>query len=304
MRKFKNIILGILAFLFLAFEADGNPSLSPQVERYAGDTAGWPSHFTINPSKRGDKYGAVDSKGKILIPFEFDYVSGERYPNGCYFVEKNNSNGKALGGLYKPEIGLIFPCIYETIYYTDNPNLYRVKKDSKWGVLNGKGEVVIPIIYDRVIIDDNDIRIVHHEPGYWPEYGLFDLKGNLMLDYKKINFMILGEYNEGFCLFTDRKGEGIVDNKGNKRYLPDKYKISRSWGFDSNDSKVSEGLFAVYDMERERWGYMSTDIQLIIPCKYSTKYMIDCPPNFKNGRVKTTKEGIPVVIDSSGNEIF
>lgn len=301
-RKHNKYLLGILASLLLSFEVQGNTLLLPQSERYAGDTAAWPTHYSINPTQRQGKYGAVDSKGKILIPFEFDYVSGERYPNGCYYVEENTTNGRALGGLYKPGSGLIFPCIYESIYYTDNPNLYKVRKNGKLGVLDADGKIVVPISFTRVVIDENAIRTaITPSLCLW---NLYDLKGNLILDYRTTMCDGLSAYNEGYCLFTDSKGEGIIDLKGNKKYLQDNYKISRSWSFGSEDSKVSEGLFAVYDTETERWGYMSTNMELIIPCKYSTKYMTDYPPNFKNGRVNTTKEGLPVVLDHTGKEIL
>lgn len=63
------------------------------------------------------------------------------------------------GLLCIPSMQWSLPPIYEEIIETDYANIYIVKKDNKWGVVNTFNNIIVPIQYDA--ITDSEF------PGYW-----------------------------------------------------------------------------------------------------------------------------------------
>ena len=118
------------------------------------------------------KFGALDFNGKTIVSMEFDHVSEEifflqtkkgntfglidtmgrqlisnadeiKYSYGCIFVKRNELwEGIDFDG------NQLFSSIYEQVGDKFIDGLLRVQKNGKWGFINEKGEVKIPIIYD------------------------------------------------------------------------------------------------------------------------------------------------------------
>ena len=54
-------------------------------------------------------------------------------------------------GLYAPDHGVLLPCNYEEIgYLKEEKDWIRVKQNGKWGWVDKKGKVMIPIRYDAI----------------------------------------------------------------------------------------------------------------------------------------------------------
>ena len=56
------------------------------------------------------KYGVVNSKGQVIVPFEYDYISS--YNQGLAIVAKNKKKG-----LVDVNGKMVIPVMYEDIYH-------------------------------------------------------------------------------------------------------------------------------------------------------------------------------------------
>lgn len=87
------------------------------------------------------KWGIIDTNGKQIIPFEYDDID---YSNGNYIVRRGE-----LSGLLDKNFRLLTPIHYNHISTTPD-SFYIVIKDDLYGVLNIKGDEIIPITQNRI----------------------------------------------------------------------------------------------------------------------------------------------------------
>lgn len=141
-------------------------------------------------AKKGNKWGIIDWNEKILIPFEYNHFhSGMRSDNWIQTFSKNDDEpvilnlaskevfdfrkGKIVAGsliyeqdgkfgLYAQNATLILPFEYDLIE-EPNANSYLgysgqyliVHKNKKQGVVNNKGNFILPIEYDEIKVYDD-----------------------------------------------------------------------------------------------------------------------------------------------------
>lgn len=92
-----------------------------------------------------DEVGLINNKGEIVIPIG-------KYPfllpidNGLIITGRGTDRLKF--GFVDNSANEIIPFTYDAIDYHDQ--VLRVKKSSKWGVLDKNGKVVLPIEYDEI----------------------------------------------------------------------------------------------------------------------------------------------------------
>lgn len=123
-------------------------------EIYAIDYDDGPSYVEL---KKNGKWGAGDTKGKIIIPIEYDYIfsswfgKGEKFEiivsKGGYVENFRYVNGKAWGVYVNNE--LVVPCEYDTLMDASEDNIYMVKKNGRWGYYGNGRELIVPQ-YDAV----------------------------------------------------------------------------------------------------------------------------------------------------------
>ncbi|MEO1260265.1 MAG: WG repeat-containing protein [Bacteroidota bacterium] len=77
-------------------------------------------------------------------------------------------------GLFRSGEGLLLPFVYDDIGFF-NEQLYKVKKNGKYGLVNRENEIVLPIEYDA--IDGHRVK-----KGY--QYGMISARGHLVLPVK------------------------------------------------------------------------------------------------------------------------
>ena len=128
--------------------------------------------------KRNNKYGIINKKSKIIVPFEYDEISNRnRYGENQHLVLKNGKKG-----IINSEGKIIIPIIYDNIYI-DNERLIKVKKNGLYGTINWKNEIIHPIKYTNIIweppyINGKRMDTVYLE--YKGKYYASDLKGNVI----------------------------------------------------------------------------------------------------------------------------
>jgi hypothetical protein len=95
--------------------------------------------------KYGGKYGIINSEGETVLPCVFEYVGTFDKNSGLASYDLNDKQK----GLLTNDGEFLFGTLYlETIEL--GFNLFRVKKNEKWGVVTRKGKVIVPVSYSNI----------------------------------------------------------------------------------------------------------------------------------------------------------
>lgn len=137
------------------------------------------SHIHTNKEKQrflvlnNDKFNIINKRGKTLTGYGFDQVTTwvEYGPNGHYILH----NGK-IGIIDYDGNEVILP-IYEELFYCSS-GIYKAVKENRFGVIGKNKKILLPFIYDSIIVDD--FRL-----GTSEEKFIYALKENI---WRKFNF--------------------------------------------------------------------------------------------------------------------
>ncbi len=241
-----------------------------------------------------------------------------------YKIVKKEKFGKIgiFAGLIDEKTGeKVIRFKYNDMLKVENrPDLYFVKEDGKWGMINLKGKKVIPLKYDKIFYSNIEGLLTVHRSG---TYGVYDLDGKLKVpvSYEKINLLS----SESMLVEKDGKFN-LVDFKG-KKIIP--------VGFDNYDEYLIEidperivvinngkkGIFSIYgkevypikldnvklNLKQETYGIFKNGKvglvnfkgKMIIPTEYER---IDVFAQTDYYRVK--KNGKYGLLDKAGAEIY
>lgn len=202
-------------------------------------------------------YGVIDlaqDKKEILSikyeNLEFIQNSQEFFMSADSTVGLLDRNGKTI----------IKPMEYDEISILDEvKQLYLVKKDGKYGVLNRSGDIIVHVDYDRIGLKNieqfgNNIEFVRNTNllfdeciivGAESKYGMFDITGRELL---RTNYETFGYTTTS----TDTSGESSV------LLIPEETGIR-------GIVVCYDGLYGIYDVNVKN---------LIIPCACSRIYSI------------------------------
>ncbi|MGE5411056.1 MAG: WG repeat-containing protein [Clostridiales bacterium] len=170
--------------------------------------------------KMNGKYGLIDFNGNELCECKYDSIVPTSYPNNSEHVYNARINNKhyELDSFGKvifegPEITKISPADLKYIdlekYEMSEVYSYgiKVRSGNKWGVINIKGDIIIPLEFDDITTDKYDMAyyiVVRNN-----KYGIFDCNSKKIIDtvYDKINW--LGRYfsvlkNDKYALINSR----------------------------------------------------------------------------------------------------
>lgn len=98
------------------------------------------------------EYGIIDDKTKEILPIKHKKI----IPLGNeYFIEKTEK-GWSLGFIHH---GIIYPNTFDDITFLSEKKqwleIFQVKAGDKYGCINNKGELILPINYDKIILDSS-----------------------------------------------------------------------------------------------------------------------------------------------------
>lgn len=98
---------------------------------------------------RGNKIGAVDADGNIVIPTEYEDLVGARQSQEPFrILSYAKKNGKY--GLINRQGQQLTPCKYDEIRAFQQ-GMARVRIGGKWGFIRSDGKEVIPAVYDSAL---------------------------------------------------------------------------------------------------------------------------------------------------------
>ncbi|SEA22957.1 GLPGLI family protein [Arachidicoccus rhizosphaerae] len=143
-------------------------------------------------------YGFIDSTGKVVVPAKYDLQwnsSLDEYFNEDYLVLFNGNQWDEAPkmGLAAKNGDIIIAPLYNKVILQQNGPDYVVEKDKKFGLLNEKGQVILPTQFDNISLQEN--------PVYQLKY--------------KISFPVLAE-KDGVWQYYNRDGKVIADIKTEK----------------------------------------------------------------------------------------
>lgn len=121
-----------------------------------------------------EKFGLIDATGEIVIPFEYDILTPPD-KNGIMYYEIDDV-GYTQASLLSKDGEKITETYYDAIHICSD-RTYCVKTNDKWGVINDKGELIIPIQFDE-IIKDGDLYIIQQGDLY----GWCDKEGHIVIN--------------------------------------------------------------------------------------------------------------------------
>lgn len=124
------------------------------------------------------KFSIIDKHGAVLTKERYDCITTwvEHGPDGHYVCRNDKL------GIINYNGTVVIPPVYDELFYCSS-GLFKVVKKGKFGVLKSDKEVLIPLIYNSIIVDDYRINSAEGIFIYalmndiWMKY---DEKGNII----------------------------------------------------------------------------------------------------------------------------
>lgn len=229
-----------------------------------------------------EKRGIIDEKGKFILECTNDYHI--RDFENSFFEIANPKVG------YLNAAGVIVIPMEYTASKGFSGNMVKLEKNyKKWGILNEKGEEVVPFIYDGMgpwkqgltavkkgkkwgFIDRSGQEVIacHYDMVYGFEHGM-----SLVQNGKKFGFINAQDETVVNFVFTDYKE--VVDVS--------KDEISETGYRESNKRLVMEEGYIILK-KGDKWGYLDTLGKEVIPFEYD---YIGLPSS--SGKIQIEKGG-------------
>ncbi len=237
---------------------------------YEYDRISW---YTIDDEasfiKKGEKYGVVNTDGKLIAKCEYDNMPFER--NGYIVLNKDDKYGliDALNG------NVVIPFEYE--HLDDfSEDLIAAEKNQKYGFINIKNETVIPFQFDDAGCFSEGLALVgkitgsaHTYMGATPivTYGFISKSGELVIPYKFKRMLASSrcEFSEGLCPYGVYKGPGGNIFANTYGYINTKGDIVIRAQFDDIEP-FNNGFAAV--KKDGKYGIINTKGEFVVPCEY------------------------------------
>ena len=223
------------------------------------------------------KYGAIDLSGKEIIACQYDDVNKGYFEDGTLGVVKDG-HGLLIDG-YGRDLGLTKdPAIQDITPLHHGVALF--KKDNKWGLLNAKGEVLLPPTYDgqkdgfcngRALVSKDKLL------------GYIDLTGHEVVPCTLSNAL---PFTEGKGV--GRAGEGnyqVFDGTGKVLFEAATGKFGELFSFHDGRARLVAGPDADFKV-----GYLDATGKVLLPPTASS--------------AQDFSDGYAVVIDGSDTSFF
>jgi hypothetical protein len=260
-----------------------------------------------------DLFGVIDKNGNLIIECEYDKIvptNVDKYwclLDGSWVLLNNQSKIIA-----KSNYDDLVPAVEGLCY---------AKKNNLCGVINDKGEEIIPVVYENILpfndeltaVFDNGNYIFYNKLGEKKDFPQIERiridynTGNWLLNEGAINVRINGQncflntdgivignfyaphlysFSNGYTSVNSDSTNGIMDLKGNI-YFNNQY--------DYVNEPVN-GLFSV--IKDNFYGVINIDGEIIIPIKYDYLSIYD------DNLILCNLEGKEILYDSNGNVIL
>ena len=224
----------------------------------------------------------IDIKGKVIFNDSINIIDRGIFNSLAVYKGKNNKFG-----LIHINGSLITEPLYSVIYGGNYSKNWVVKKENKYGVLNSLGNIVIPIIHDK-------IEYVVNESNPVP------VKNNNKFGYTLNSIEIIPyEYDEALPF---KNGIARVKKNGKYHFINTKNKTLCSFNHDGGgDCCIESNYFSngrYIFKSNGKYGYINKRGKVVIDPIY------DKATRFKEGIALVSKDGLSGFINNKGKIII
>lgn len=168
------------------------------------------------------KWGIKDSaSNSVILEAKFDYIM--KYHNGIAITRSDN-----LYGFINEAGATIAEPIYRRCFWV-NDSLLLVQNEDLFGLINARGQAVIPRVFSALDVYDQYIVVNNGE-----HCGIIDLSGNIIIPFQYEE--IIPERNALGGIYLDKTrirvrsadGIGVIDYS-NKMIVPTRFESVRLW---------------------------------------------------------------------------
>jgi len=211
-----------------------------------------------------EKWGIIDESGSFLLEAINDYYIRD-FENGFFEIANPKIGYLNVQGI------LVIPMEYTSSkgFYKNTVKLQKQYK--KWGILNDKGEEIVPFIYDEMGQWKQELCAVKRE-GKW---GFINLNGKETIPCK---YDLAYGFERGISLVKKGKKIGLINSKDeivadfvftDFKEITDvrKDEISETGYINTNRRVIMEEGYIILKKE-DKWGYLDTLGNEVIPFEY------------------------------------
>lgn len=243
----------------------------------------------LKDSNYNYKYGAIDSKGNVVIPIEYDDV--QNCQEGVCIVEVGSWNAKC--GIVDAKGNIVLePCYHKMKGFNNGLAVVQDPKTELYGFVNKKGEVAIPLSYKYAASFSDGLALVRVKSG---KYGYINEKEEIVIPtiYDDAEM-----FSEGLAIVEKANKEMVINTKGEIIVT-----LPKNQSFDSNH--YHNGLIVVvkdrdgnwWDDDDQKCGYLDNKGNLVIDFIYDDAY------DFEDGIAEVEKNGRKFYINTKGEEV-
>lgn len=228
--------------------------------------------------KIGDKYGALDQFGKVIIEPKFSKLGD--FKNGyAYFSEKGLYGFVSKEGkIHRPE--------FEWISDFNKERIAVFQQNNKYGLINAYGEVLLTPTYDLILKTDSSVFVIvaAGEYGFFSSSGCFihSVQYNFQKE-KPADYYIKGNL---FRLIKNEE-QAFADENG---------KLIVNYGAYQEINFPSDQLMRV--KQKNKYGYLDKKLGTAILFKYFSA------TDFSEGLAMVKYKDLNIIINTYGAEIF
>lgn len=219
---------------------------------------GLSGYIVSNKTTQGYRYGYINSKLKNILDVEYTSITRVLEIEDIKDVYLVASKNGQYGVIKNKKV--IINYSYQGIEYDKNNKIFELQRNSKYGIADINGNVIIPVEYSSIQIQGIYIQATKNEEEISKYFNIdgtevTDLKYTSKLKTDNDNYYIVTNY-DGYC--------GIV-NSQNKELIEEKY-------------SYLEYLFAEYFIAANEEGYLgviNTGDEVLVELKYEVLQKID-----------------------------
>lgn len=208
------------------------------------------------------KFGFIDKDGNEVIPLKYDDICC-----GSIFWKHND--------------------FYRNFKWARHYNLLSVCLNGKWGLINKHGEIVIPLIYDKIrdYVSEEDRTVWAVKNG---KHGCLNQKGEIVILFEFEDMQ--GAFYNHHPAYAKKDGKyGFIDEEGNV-VVPFIYSTTRGFAYE-------KGSFAPVSIN-EKYGYINETGEVVIPLEY------EFADSFEGDIAQVVKNNKVGAIDKKGNVVI
>lgn len=223
---------------------------------------------------KNDHSGYIYKTGSPLTGILYD-LAGD-YKNGFAIVNKNEKYG-LLNTFGKFNIEPKF----SELVFIGNGLLKALDENESWGILNVKGDTILPFTYEAIgeYQANRALVVKGGKCGYVNEFGAIVIP--IKYTYSSI-MLTSGQFQNGYALLKQKFKNILIDTSGNSISIP----------FCDDYGRPSEGFIPV--RKNKKWGYADMKGKIQIPCKY------ELAESFEKGYAIIRQNKLKGIIDTAG----